>query len=73
MERTRMPVDERTRSAQQLRAYLDGLGVPVAGFVREAQVYRHLSAQGLTLFDVRPPQVVREAQWQPLLDWVDAR
>jgi len=24
-------------------------------------VYRHLSAQGLTLFDVRRPQVVREA------------
>jgi hypothetical protein len=37
-------------------------------------VYRHWSAQGLTLFGVRPPQVVRElAQWQPLLDWVDAR
>jgi chromosome partitioning protein len=69
-----MRVDERTRSAQQLRAYLDGLGVPVAGFVREAQVYRHLSAQGLTLFDVRPQQVERElAQWRPLLDWVDAR
>jgi len=36
-------------------------------------VYRHLLAQGLTLFDVRPPQVVREALWQPLLDWVDGR
>jgi hypothetical protein len=36
-------------------------------------VYRHWSAQDLTLFDVRSPQVVREAQWQPLLDWVDAR
>lgn len=68
-----MRVDERTLAARQLQTFLDGLGVPVAGFVREAQLYRHLAAQGLTLFDVLPRQVERElALWQPLLAWVDA-
>ncbi|MEW6695257.1 MAG: ParA family protein [Pseudomonadota bacterium] len=68
-----MRVDERTLAARQLQAYLDMLGLPVVGCVREAQLYRHLAAQGLTLFDVRPAQVERElAQWQSLLAWLDA-
>lgn len=68
-----MRVDERTLAARQLQAFLDTLQVPVVGWIREAQLYRHLAAQGLTLFDVRPTQVERELrQWQPLLAWLDA-
>ena len=59
-------------TARQLQDFFAALGLPVAGFVREAQVYRHLAAHGLTLFDVRPRQVERElAPWQSVLAWVD--
>lgn len=68
-----MRVDERTLATQQLQAFFETLGVPVAGCVRDAQIYRHLAAQGLTLFDVVPRQVERElAPWQGILDWVDS-
>ena len=67
-----MRVDDRTLAARQLQDFFAALGLPVAGFVREAQVYRHLAAHGLTLFDVRPRQVERElAPWQSVLAWVD--
>lgn len=68
-----MRIDERTLAARQLQDFFGSLGLPVAGFVREAQVYRHLAAQGLTLFDVRPRQVERElAPWRSVLAWVDS-
>ncbi|WP_334134565.1 ParA family protein [Tepidimonas sp.] len=65
-------VDERTRAARQLQAFVQTLSVPLVAQVREAQVYRHLAAHGLTLFDVAPQQVQRElTHWRPLLHWVD--
>jgi hypothetical protein len=55
----------------QLRHFLDGLGVPVLGFLRDTQNYVHLAARGLTLWDVAPSRVERDLpQWQPLLDWI---
>ncbi|MDM7457335.1 MAG: ParA family protein [Tepidimonas sp.] len=67
-----MRIDERTLAARHLQDFFEALDLPVAGFVREAQLYRHLAAQGLTLFDVRPHQVERElALWRSLLAWVD--
>ena len=67
-----MRVDERTRAAEQLHRFVEGLGLPVIGFLRDAQVYVHLAAQGLTLWDVAPGRVAKDReQWQPLLAWLD--
>lgn len=69
-----MRVDERTRAADQLQTFVDSLGLPVLGFVRDTQNYIQLAARGLTVFDVAPGRVERDlVQWQPLCRWLDAR
>ena len=66
-------VDERTVAAERLQEFVQGLDLPVLGYVRDTQNYIHLAAQGLTLFDVAPGRVARDLeQWQPLCDWLDA-
>ncbi len=60
-------------ATEQLRGFLDGLQLPLLGFVRDTQNYVHLAAQGLTLFDVGSSRFERDlAQWQPLMRWLDA-
>ncbi|MDR7305863.1 ParA family protein [Rhodoferax saidenbachensis] len=69
-----MRVDERTRAADQLHTFVQGLGLPVLGFVRDTQNYIQLAARGLTVFDVTPGRVERDlAQWQPICHWLDAK
>lgn len=64
-------VDPRTRAAEELSRFVTGLGLPVAGYLRDAQSYVHLAAHGLTLFDVPGAQVEDDrATWRPLVDWV---
>jgi len=68
-----MRVDARTRAADQLQRFVEGLRLPVLGFVRDTQNYVQLAAHGLTLWDVAPGRVERDlGQWQTLLDWVEA-
>ncbi len=67
-----MRVDARTLAADKLKAYVDGLGLPVLGFLRDTQNYVHLAASGLTLFDVAPSRVEKDLeQWAPLCQWLD--
>lgn len=67
-----MRVDRRTLSAERLRDFVESLDLPVLGFLRETQIYIHLAAQGLTLFDVQPVQVKRDLeQWAPICQWLD--
>jgi chromosome partitioning protein len=67
-----MRVRDHTIAAEQLRSFLDQLGVPVLGFLRDTQNYVHLAARGITLWDVAPGRVERDlAQWQPILEWID--
>ncbi|HJW12383.1 MAG TPA: ParA family protein [Albitalea sp.] len=67
-----MRVREHTIAVEQLRHFLDTLGVPVLGYVRDTQLYVQLAARGLTLWDVAPSRVARDIeQWQPILDWID--
>jgi chromosome partitioning protein len=69
-----MRVDERTRAADQLHTFVDSLGLPVLGFVRDTQNYIQLAARGLTVFDVAPGRVERDlVQWQPICRWLDAK
>lgn len=67
-----MRVDARTRSADELKRFVDGLGLPVLGYVRDTQNYVQLAAHGLTLWDVAPGRVEKDLnQWLPILDWLD--
>lgn len=67
-----MRVDMRTRAAEQLRRFVEGLGLPVLGYLRDTQNYVQLAAHGLTLWDVAPSRVARDwEQWQPILHWLD--
>ncbi len=66
-----MRVRDHTIAVDQLRHFLDTLGVPVLGFLRDTQNYVHLAARGLTLWDVAPSRVERDLpQWEPILAWV---
>jgi chromosome partitioning protein len=68
-----MRTREGTISTDQLRGFLDGLQVPLLGFVRDTQNYVHLAAHGLTLWDVNSNRFERDIeQWQPLIQWLDA-
>ncbi|MEP6608993.1 MAG: ParA family protein [Burkholderiaceae bacterium] len=67
-----MRVDQRTRAAEQLHRFVEGLGLPVVGYLRATQNYVHLAAQGLTLWDIAPARVAQDReQWQPLLAWLN--
>jgi chromosome partitioning protein len=67
-----MRVDARTIAADHLHEFVDMLGVPVLGYLRDTQNYIHLAARGLTLFDVAPARVEKDlAQWQNLCHWLD--
>jgi chromosome partitioning protein len=66
-----MRVDVRTRAADELARFVNTLGLPVAGYLRDTQNYVHLAAHGLTLFDIPADRVKQDRQtWQPLVDWV---
>lgn len=66
-----MRVRDHTIAVDQLRHFLDTLGVPVLGFLRDTQNYVHLAARGLTLWDVAPSRVERDLpQWDPILKWI---
>ena len=68
-----MRVDQRTRAAEQLHHFVDSLGFPVLGYLRDTQNYIHLAAHGITLFDVAPGRVARDLeQWQGNCAWLDA-
>jgi len=68
-----MRVDARTRSAEQLERYVETVGLPVLGMLRDTQNYVQLAAHGLTLFDIAPSRVAKDLeQWEPLARWLDA-
>jgi chromosome partitioning protein len=65
-------VDARTIAADKLHEFVDGLGLPVLGYLRHTQNYIHLAARGLTLFDVAPGRVERDLQqWEGICRWLD--
>ncbi len=67
-----MRVDARTIAADKLHAFVDGLGLPVLGFLRDTQNYVHLAAHGLSLFDVAPGRVQKDLeQWQGICQWLE--
>jgi len=68
-----MRVDSRTRAFDELQRFLDGLGLPVLGYIRNTQNYVQLAARGLTLFDIAPGRVQQDLeQWEPILRWIES-
>jgi chromosome partitioning protein len=69
-----MRVQPRTIAAERLREFVESLGLPVLGYLRDTQNYVHLAAAGLTLFDVAPGRVSRDlAQWEGICEWVNRK
>ena len=67
-----MRVDARTIASDKLHDFVDTLGLPVLGYVRDTQNYVHLAARGLTLFDVAPGRVEKDLeQWAGICAWLD--
>ncbi len=67
-----MRVDGRTIASDKLHEFVDTLGMPVLGYLRDTQNYVHLAARGLTLFDVAPGRVEKDlAQWADICAWLD--
>lgn len=65
-------VKDHTKAAEHLDEFLQTLGVPVLGTLRDTHNYAHLAAHGLTLFDVAPARVEKDlAQWQAITGWLD--
>lgn len=66
-------VDPRTIAADKLQEFVEGLGLPVLGFLRPTQNYVHLAARGLTLSDLSSAKVERDLeQWRGIYRWLDA-
>jgi chromosome partitioning protein len=66
-----MRVDQRTRAAEQLQRFVEGLGLPVLGFLRDTQIYVQIAALGATLWDIAPSRVEKDLeQWRSVIDWV---
>jgi chromosome partitioning protein len=65
-------VDERTRSADQFKAFCASIRMPPEALLRSTQNYLHLAAHGMTLWDVTSGRVEKDlVQWQPLVRWLN--
>ena len=68
-----MRIDARTKAAESLRAWADGLKLPFVGVLREAQAYVRGIERGLTLFDLPASQTAADAaEWKAIGDWLEA-
>jgi chromosome partitioning protein len=61
----------RTKSADRLDDFLDGIGHKVVTRIRDSQLYADVAATGLSLFDLTGKRAGDyRADWQPLLDHI---
>jgi chromosome partitioning protein len=67
-----MRMDNLNTGVTQMRAWADGLGVPMIGALGDHPIYVECAEQGLTIFD-RPAGEVADdlKEWQPILDWLE--
>ena len=67
-----MRVDARTIAADKLHECVEGLDLPMVGYLRDTQNYIHSAARGLTVFDIAPSRLEKDLQqWQPISEWLD--
>jgi chromosome partitioning protein len=66
-----MRIDARTRAAETLREWAQGLNLPFLGVLRETQIYVRSLDSGQTIFDMRSTNVQSDLdQWDPILQWL---
>jgi chromosome partitioning protein len=66
-------VRETTVASEHLNQYLSRQKLPLVAALRDTQNYVHVTAHGLTIWDITPSRVARDLeQWQPLAKWVRA-
>lgn len=66
-----MRIDARTRAAETLREWAEGLNLPFLGVLRETQIYVRSLDSGETIFDLRSTMVQADLnQWEPILQWL---
>ncbi len=66
-------VDARTKSSQQLLAFTSGTGLDNPTNIRQTQLYIHLAAHGMSVFDSASDLVAKDKEmWEPLIKWVEA-
>lgn len=62
-----------TRSFSQLMRFLDSLGIPIIGVLRDSQNFVHAAEQGLGICDLQPSRVKHDVrQLGRVIDWLDA-
>lgn len=65
-------VDSRTKASEQLLKFVQSCGLANPAMIRQAQIYVHLAAHGLTIFDSKSNLFEKEVkEWSALLEWVD--
>lgn len=66
-------VRETTVASDHLHRYLSQQGLSLIAALRDTQNYVHVTAHGLTIWDITPSRVARDLeQWQSLAKWVRA-
>ena len=66
-------VDMRTKASEQLQKFIQSCNLTSPTMIRQAQIYVHLAAHGLTVFDSKSNLFEKEIeQWLPLLEWVES-
>ncbi len=67
-----MRVDPRTRAAGELERFLASYDLPVLTCLRDTQLYVHLVANGMTVFDLSASRAEKDMeQWKPIIDWIN--
>jgi chromosome partitioning protein len=55
-----------------LQDFFRTLDLPVAGLIRDAQIYVQMALDGTTLFDLPRWRVAKDLeQWQGILQWLE--
>jgi chromosome partitioning protein len=69
-----MRVDQRTKAADELHRFVEGLGITVLGDLRDTQNYVQMAAHGRSIWDVGQSRVEKDLpQWTPIIDWVRSK
>lgn len=61
-----------TKASEQLDKFIKSTGLDNPTMIPQSQIYIHLSAHGLTLFDAKSNLFEKEImQWKPLINWIE--
>lgn len=63
-------VDPNTKASEQLEKFIQSTGIYNPANISQSQIYVHLAAHGLTVFDSKSDLFKREVNmWKPLIEW----